>query len=63
MQAYLRTVLSPHRQDFTAVVGQAGEQVAGIYEADYRITSYNVCYTKLLRWAMKRGSAIGPPVV
>jgi len=36
MQAYLRTVLSPHRQDFTALVGQAGEQVAGIYEADYR---------------------------
>ena len=34
--AYLRTVLSPHRQDFTALVGQAGEQVAGIYEADYR---------------------------
>lgn len=36
MQVYLRTVLSPHRQDFTALVGQAGEQVAGIYEADYR---------------------------
>ena len=36
MQAYLGTVLSPYRQDFTAMVGQAGEQVAGIYEADYR---------------------------
>ncbi len=36
MQAYLGPVLSPHRQDFTALVGQAGEQVAGIYEADYR---------------------------
>ena len=24
------------RQDFTALVGQAGEQVNGIYEADYR---------------------------
>jgi chromosome partitioning protein len=36
MQAYLGTVLSPYRQDFTALVGQAGEQVAGIYEADYR---------------------------
>src|SRR6056297_3596815 len=36
MQAYLGTVLSPYRLDFTALVGQAGEQVAGIYEADYR---------------------------
>lgn len=36
MQAYLGTVLSPYRQDYTALVGQAGEQVAGIYEADYR---------------------------
>ncbi|MCD1619352.1 AAA family ATPase [Salipiger manganoxidans] len=36
MQAYLGPVLSPHRQDFTALIGQAGEQVAGIYEADYR---------------------------
>ncbi|MEM9843205.1 MAG: AAA family ATPase [Pseudomonadota bacterium] len=36
MQAYLGSVLSPYRQDFTALVGQAGEQVAGIYEADYR---------------------------
>lgn len=36
MQAYLGRVLSPYRQDFTALVGQAGEQVAGIYEADYR---------------------------
>ena len=36
MQAYLGPVLSPHRQDFTALIGQAGEQVQGIYEADYR---------------------------
>ena len=36
IQAYLGPVLSPHRQDFTALIGQAGEQVAGIYEADYR---------------------------
>ena len=36
MQAYLGTTLSPHRQDFTALIGQAGEQVNGIYEADYR---------------------------
>ncbi|MDJ0825023.1 MAG: AAA family ATPase [Rhodobacter sp.] len=36
MQAYLGPTLSPHRQDFTALIGQAGEQVAGIYEADYR---------------------------
>ena len=36
MQAYLGRALSPHRQDFTALIGQAGEQVHGIYEADYR---------------------------
>jgi len=36
MQAYLGPTLSPARQDFTALIGQAGEQVQGIYEADYR---------------------------
>ena len=36
MQAYLGLTLSPHRQDFTALIGQASEQVHGIYEADYR---------------------------
>lgn len=36
MQAYMGATLSPHRQDFTALIGQAGEQVQGIYEADYR---------------------------
>ncbi|WP_108862171.1 AAA family ATPase [Ruegeria sp. Alg231-54] len=36
MQAYLGKTLSPHRQDFTALIGQASEQVNGIYEADYR---------------------------
>ncbi len=36
MQAYLGRTLSPHRQGFTALIGQAGEQVSGIYEADYR---------------------------
>ena len=36
MQAYLGQTLSPWRQDFTALIGQAGEQVNGIYEADYR---------------------------
>ena len=36
MQAYLGRTLSPWRQDYTALVGQAGEQVSGIYEADYR---------------------------
>ena len=36
MQAYMGPVLSPHKQDFTALIGQAGEQVSGIYEADYR---------------------------
>ena len=36
MQSYLGPVLSSHRQDYTALIGQAGEQVSGIYEADYR---------------------------
>ncbi len=36
MQGWLGRHLSPRRQDFTALIGQAGEQVAGIYEADYR---------------------------
>lgn len=36
MQTYLGPTLSPHRQDYTALIGQAGEQVQGIYEADYR---------------------------
>jgi chromosome partitioning protein len=36
MQAYMGQTLSPHRQDFTALIGQAGESVNGIYEADYR---------------------------
>lgn len=36
IQAYLGRTLSPFRQDFTALIGQAGESVNGIYEADYR---------------------------
>lgn len=36
MQSYISPFMSPYRQDFTALVGQAGEQVNGIYEADYR---------------------------
>ncbi|MEM6306428.1 MAG: AAA family ATPase, partial [Pseudomonadota bacterium] len=36
IQAYMGPTLSPHRQDFTALIGQAGESVNGIYEADYR---------------------------
>ncbi|TCM75875.1 AAA family ATPase [Rhodovulum steppense] len=36
MQAYMGRTLSPYRQDFTALIGQAGESVNGIYEADYR---------------------------
>ena len=36
MQAYLGKTLPPHHQDFTALTGQTGEQVQGIYEADYR---------------------------
>jgi hypothetical protein len=36
MQAYLGRAMTPERQDFTALIGQASEQVNGIYEADYR---------------------------
>jgi chromosome partitioning protein len=36
IQAYMGRMLSPHRQDFTALIGQTGESVNGIYEADYR---------------------------
>ena len=36
MQAYLGRTLSHCRQGYTALIGQAGEQVSGIYEADYR---------------------------
>jgi chromosome partitioning protein len=36
IQAYMGRTLSPWRQDFTALIGQAGESVQGIYEADYR---------------------------
>jgi chromosome partitioning protein len=36
IQTYMGPVLSPYRQDYTALIGQAGEQVHGIYEADYR---------------------------
>lgn len=36
MQAHLGRYLSPWHQDYTALVGQAGEQAAAIYEADYR---------------------------
>ncbi len=36
IQAYMGRMLSPYRQDFTALIGQAGERVHGIYEADYR---------------------------
>jgi len=36
MQAYMGPVLCPHRQGFTALIGRAGGQVQGIYEADYR---------------------------
>lgn len=36
IQAYMGRLLTPARQDFTALIGQAGESVHGIYEADYR---------------------------
>lgn len=36
VQAYFGDFMTTFRQDLTAMVGQAGEQVSGIYEADYR---------------------------
>ncbi|WP_424968877.1 AAA family ATPase [Dinoroseobacter sp. S375] len=36
IQAYFGDFMTTYRQDYTAMVGQAGEQVNGIYEADYR---------------------------
>ncbi len=36
MQAYLGRTLQPQRQDYTALIGQAGEAAQGFYEADYR---------------------------
>ncbi|RRH71170.1 chromosome partitioning protein [Falsigemmobacter faecalis] len=36
MQAWLGRTMANERQDFTALIGQVGEQVHGIYEADYR---------------------------
>lgn len=36
IQAYFGDFMNAHRQEFTALVGQAGEQVNGIYETDYR---------------------------
>ena len=36
VQAYFGDLMTAHRQEFTAMIGQAGEQVNGIYEADYR---------------------------
>lgn len=36
IQAYFGDMTSAYRQEFTSLVGQAGESVNGIYEADYR---------------------------
>lgn len=36
VQAYFGDFMTTYRQEMTAMVGQAGEQVNGIYEADYR---------------------------
>ena len=36
MQGYMGRTLSPFRQGYTALIGQAEESVNGIYEADYR---------------------------
>lgn len=36
IQAYFGDFMNAYRQEYTALIGQAGEQVNGIYEADYR---------------------------
>lgn len=36
IQAYFGDLMTTFRQETTAMIGQAGEQVNGIYEADYR---------------------------
>ncbi len=36
IQAYFGDMTNAYRQEYTAMVGQAGESVSGIYEADYR---------------------------
>ena len=36
IQAYFGDFMTTYRQEMTAMVGQAGENVNGIYEADYR---------------------------
>ena len=36
MQAWMGRSMLAERQEFTALIGQAGEQVHGLYEADYR---------------------------
>ncbi|TMV86594.1 ATPase, partial [Thioclava sp. BHET1] len=36
VQAYFGDFMTTFRQEMTAMVGQAGEQVSGIYETDYR---------------------------
>ncbi|PZX14500.1 chromosome partitioning protein [Palleronia aestuarii] len=36
VQAYFGDLMTAYRQEYTAMIGQAGEQVNGIYEADYR---------------------------
>ncbi|WP_118134705.1 AAA family ATPase [Oceanicella sp. SM1341] len=36
IHAYIGDFMNAYRQEFTALVGQAGESVNGIYEADYR---------------------------
>ena len=36
VQVYFEELSAAHRQEMTVMVGQAGEQVSGIYETDYR---------------------------
>ena len=43
IQAYLGDFMTDFRQEATALVGQAGEQVSGIYEADHRQFNRDTC--------------------
>ena len=43
IQAHLGEFMTDFRQEATALVGQAGEQVSGIYEADHRQFNRDTC--------------------
>ena len=48
----------PHRGPVAKISGVSGDP--GAVPAQGRITSYNVCYTKLLRWPLCHGKVLPP---